>query len=117
MFLRRGGRRFCSSTPARRGKSAEDQEHSAVIVIAESQERRLFKLTDFSQPARRFFYEPLRRALYSLFLGTGPHAPWKAILTPLAVLLDHALLFEAAKDRGDGASRSGALCRFIDMLN
>jgi hypothetical protein len=54
--------RFCSSTPARRGKFGRGPGAQSRIVIAESQERRLFKLTGFSQPARRFFYEPLPAA-------------------------------------------------------
>ena len=47
----------------------------------------------------------------------GARAPREAILTTPPVLLNRALLFEVAEDRADGASRSGALGRLIDMLN
>ena len=47
----------------------------------------------------------------------GARAPCEAILTTPPVLFDRALLYEAGEDRSDGASRSGAFCRPIDMLN
>jgi hypothetical protein len=47
----------------------------------------------------------------------GAHARCEAILTTPPVLFDRALLFEASEDRADGASRSGALCGLIHILD
>ena len=50
-------------------------------------------------------------------LGRFALAPAEAVLSPPAVLLDRALVFETGKGRSDGASQPGSVCRFNDVLN